>query len=299
MTRARRSRGGQAVLTVDGESRPVILPSLAAGETTSVPLSVTLDKAGQHTLSVALQDDALNGDNIRHLSVDVRERLDLVSIDGRPGAGPFESSGDFVRLALSVGQEPWHIQHWADSDPQASHPTAADAMVLTDAANLSTDAVAAYERLVREGAGLMIFCGEQVDPEMYNQRLFRNGAGLLPAKMDRIEDGPVRGLVVESFADSPLAPLAKLAPAALAKIQTRRLMTVDASRKDDAVRVLARWNDPEGHPAVIERRFGKGRVLLFTTSADREWDGLADRSDVCARGALGGAFGRAAGPWGR
>jgi hypothetical protein len=263
--------GAQAVLTVDGQARPVVLPPLPPGALTDVPLSVTLDAPGQHQLDFALPDDALSGDNLRHLSIDVRERLDLTLVDGRQGAGPFESSGDFVQLALSVGQEPWHVQHWADTDLQASHPDRADALVITDASNLSAAAVAAYEKLVKDGAGLMIFCGEQVDPVLYNQRLFRNGAGLLPARLDRIEDGPVRGIVVEGFADSPLAPLAKLAPAALAKIESRRLMTVEVAKNDPATRVLARWNDSEGHPAVIERQFGKGRVLLFTTSADREW----------------------------
>ncbi len=263
--------GAQAVLTVDGESRPVVLPSLSPGTTTDVPLSVTLAKPGQHQLDFALPDDALNGDNVRHLAVDMRERLNLTLIDGRQGAGPFESSGDFVQLALSVGQEPWHIQHWADTDLQAAHPDRPDALAITDAANLSPAMVAEYERLVRDGTGLLIFCGEQVDPEMYNQRLFRNGAGLLPAKLDRIEDGPVRGLVMEGFADSPLAALAKLAPAALAKIETKRLMGVEVSKNDWGTRVLARWNDPAGRPAVIERKFGAGRVLLFTTSADREW----------------------------
>src|SRR5205823_1605134 len=37
----------QAVLTVAGESRPVILPELPAGRVTEIPLSVTMQKPGQ------------------------------------------------------------------------------------------------------------------------------------------------------------------------------------------------------------------------------------------------------------
>jgi hypothetical protein len=33
--------------------------------------------------------------------------------------------------------------------------------------------------------------------------------------------------------------------------------------------VLARWNDPARSPAIIERVLGEGRVLLWTTTADR------------------------------
>jgi hypothetical protein len=35
--------------------------------------------------------------------------------------------------------------------------------------------------------------------------------------------------------------------------------------------VLARWNDPEGHPAVLEKRVGRARVLFWTMSANRQW----------------------------
>jgi hypothetical protein len=264
--------GATAALSIDGQSRPMILPDLPAGQATDVPLSVTLDQPGPHSVKLTLPDDALSGDNQRYLSLLVRERLEATLVDGRVGAGPFESAGDFVQLALTVGSSPWQIRRLTDSDAAADHPPRADMTVLADVANLSSGAAAEYEKLVRQGMGLMIFAGEQTDPVAYNHLLYRNGQGLLPVALDHIADGPVQGLIVEGLGDSPLAALAKIAPAALAKIQTRRLMLVDSPpRGAEEVRVLARWNDPEGHPAVIEKRLGKGRVLLWTTSADREW----------------------------
>ena len=50
-------------------------------------------------------------------------------------------------------------------------------------------------------------------------------------------------------------------------------MTVDengAEDRGDQVRVPApRWNNPARSPAVVERVVGDGRVLLWTTTADR------------------------------
>jgi hypothetical protein len=290
--------GAQAVLSIDGNVRPVVLPELSPGTGTEVPMSITIESAGEHTVKFALPDDELAGDNARYLSVNVRPRLTLNLIDGREGAGPFESAGDFVQLALSVGADAWQARHLADTDPQALHPGRADLTVITDAANLSATMVGEYEKLVRQGMGLFIFCGEQVDPDFYNQRLYREGQGLLPARLDRISDNGARGLVIESLTDSPLGQLGRLAPAALSKIQTRRLMQVElpaagagVGAQADAIRVLARWNDPEGHPAIIEKRFGRGRVLLWTTSADREWtDWPIDPTYVLAvRSAAAGA----------
>ncbi len=46
-------------------------------------------------------------------------------------------------------------------------------------------------------------------------------------------------------------------------------MTVEEPAEGEQVRVLARWNNPARSPAVIERIKGDGRVLLWTTTADR------------------------------
>ena len=263
--------GATATLTVDGDRRPLLLPPLPAGATTDVPLSVTLNRPGPHSLSLSVGDDALPGDNTRYLGVDVRDRLDMAILDGRVGAGPFESAGDFVQVACTVGRAAWHVTRIAvDTDPAAAHPKSADVTVLADVASLPPAAVPELARLVKGGMGLIVFAGEQVDPTFYNDGLYR--AGLLPCRVDRAVDGPVHGLIVEPLADSPASPLARLAPAALNRVQTRRLLLVDPpARTDESVRVLARWNDAEGHPALIEKRVGRGRVLLVTTSADREW----------------------------
>jgi hypothetical protein len=193
-------------------------------------------------------------------------------VDGEPSAQPFESATDFLALAFSVGSEPWHVERRSDTDWAAGRLGSSDVLTLANVSSLSPERITAIERLVHDGMGLMIFCGELVDPVLYNQRLYRDGLGLLPAKLDKPLEAPVTGMVVEPLEQSPLAPLAKIAPAALARVQARKFMVAQVqSGKAENVRVLARWNDPEGHPAVIEKRFGKGRVILWTVSANKQW----------------------------
>jgi len=62
-----------------------------------------------------------------------------------------------------------------------------------------------------------------------------------------------------------------VSPAALGRIVAKKYAVAEVPKASDQVRVLARWNDPQGRPAVIEKRFGKGRVLLWTVTADRQW----------------------------
>ncbi len=68
---------------------------------------------------------------------------------------------------------------------------------------------------------------------------------------------------------SPLEKLLELKPSALERVSVRQIMTVDEKDDKDQVRVLARWNNPARSPAVAERVVGEGRVLLWTTTADR------------------------------
>ena len=229
----------------------------------------------------------MNGDNARNLIVNVRDKLDLTLVDGREGNGPFESASDFLQVAFSIGQEPWHAQKVGDTDAQATRPTPADLACIVNVANLSPATITQYEKLVKDGMGLMIFAGEQVDPTLYNDRLYKNGNGLLPARIDRILDGPVKGLVIETYGDSPLAPWPSSPRPRLSKIATKRLLDLDTAGKPiDGVRVLARWNDPEAHPAIIEKQFGKGRARPAVHHHRRSRvDRLAGRSHVCAGGA--------------
>ncbi|HUO07563.1 MAG TPA: BatA domain-containing protein [Phycisphaerae bacterium] len=277
---------GQATLSVDGESRPVLLPNLPAGATTEIPLTVSVESAGTHTLSMSLSPDALPADNTRYLTVNVRPTVSVLLVDGAPSAQPFESETDFLALAYSVGARPWNVQRATEVKRIGpGSPDVPDVMVLANVASLTGEQSAAIEKLVQNGMGLMIFVGDQVDVDAYNQRLYREGKGLLPVKLERAMDTPTAGIVVEKDPQSPLAALSKLAPAALAGIRTRQYMAVQGAGAGAAlpegVSVLARWNNAENPAAVIEKSVGKGRVLLFTTTTGKKWtDWPVDRTYV-------------------
>ena len=267
--------GEQATLTVDDDRRPVLLPDLPPGSSTNVPLTLTLDKPGPHTVSLALGKDALPGDDVRYLAINVRPTVSVLLIDGAPAAQKFESETDFLALAYSVGARPWSVERLGQFDPRRLVPGAPDApdvLVLADVNSLSVAQVAAVERLVERGMGLMIFSGDFVDVDLYNQRLYREGRGLLPAKLLRSIELPTTGIVIEKDPQSPLAPLAKLVPEALARVHARQYMPVElGATPPEGVSILARWNNAENPPAVLQKAFGKGRVLLFTSTAGKKW----------------------------
>ncbi len=268
----------QATLTVDGNSRPILLPALPAGTATEVPLTITLDSPGIHLLSLSLPKDALPADDTRYLALNVRPTVTVTLVDGVPSAQPFESETDFLSLAFNVGAKPWNLQRLTEFSPRTVSSSSAelpDVLVLANVSSFTADQVNALEKVVGKGMGLIIFGGDQVDVDAYNQRLYKDGKGLLPLRIDHPADTPTAGIVIEKDPQSPLASMAKLLPAALARVRTRQYMTVHGAALGatlpEGVSILARWNNAENPPAVIEKSFGKGRVLLFTTTAGKRW----------------------------
>ena len=115
----------------------------------------------------------------------------------------------------------------------------------------------------------MIFTGAKLDAGLYNDLLYRQGTRLLPCALKSLVDENIRGLIVEPLRPSPLEKLLELKPSALERVAARQIMTVEEPTDKDEARVLARWNDPGRSPAIVERVVGEGRVLLWTTTADR------------------------------
>ncbi|HEX8324867.1 MAG TPA: BatA domain-containing protein, partial [Tepidisphaeraceae bacterium] len=272
--------GATAVLSVGEDAarseRPVQLPDLPAGQTVDVPLTFTPATAGQVPVRVTLKADALARDDIRDSVVDVRATLAVSLIDGQPSSKPFESATDFLALAFSLGASPWSVTRTSEAEWNAVRTAGeADAYVLADVAALSEARVAELDKRVRAGASLMIFVGDRTDIGLFNDRLYANGRGLLPAKLAGVVDSAATGLVIEPAQASPLEQMAKLTPAALARVQTKKYMSIEPTDAKgmnagaDGVRVLARWNTSEAPAAVVEKRVGRGSVVLWLMPADK------------------------------
>ena len=89
------NRGEETVYDVplaleSGESRVPLapIPSLGPGESVEVRHRYTYMDAGVASLTVRLPDDSLATDDVRHLTVEVSEALDVLLVDGEEGTGP-------------------------------------------------------------------------------------------------------------------------------------------------------------------------------------------------------------------
>ncbi len=267
--------GLEANFIVDGKASLVRVPEVPPGETIRLPLVATFQEAGQHDVAFELPQDALPGDNHRARVVEVRQSMSVLLVDGEPSSEPLGAETDYLALALSLSgdaADPFRVEVLTDSEWSATPPVTPDVLVLAGVAHLSAEQVEIVERQVAAGTGLMIFVGDQVDPDNYNQLLYKAGTGLLPASLVTDTDIEFSGVLVEPIEDSPLEALSQLTPAALQRVKVRKTYEVKLPAEEaEGIRVLARWNNQVAAPAVIQKIFGDGSVLLWTTTADRNW----------------------------
>ena len=263
----------KAVLRVDDRPTEVLLPEIPPRQVVRVPLTVRFPASGMHDLSLQLPEDELPGDNQHWAAVPVKDTLLIRLVDGEPSSEPFGSEVDYIAAPLSIGvgdAEAWRVEVVQEENFLAPRLEPADVLVLANVSAPTPDQARKLSQLVRGGTGLLVFTGGKLDTGLYNERLYRSGEPLMPALLKAQVDETIRGLVVDPVRPSPIEKLMELKPSALERVSLRQFMAVEEPAvNSESVRVLARWNDPARSPAIVERVVGDGRVLLWTTTADR------------------------------
>lgn len=223
---------------------------------------------------VEVDDPDLPLDNSRYFHLPRIGASRVLVVDGDPGSTPTRSEVYFLERALA----PWGgggvtVDVVAPTGLSRLDPDVHRVAFLANVA----DPAAAAPRLVdfvRKGGGLVIAMGDNVTAERYDSAL----ASLLPAPLRKTRD-----LVdLDATDGTALAPpdvenvelfrvFARSGRESFSRIRGRRVMTVEPPVGDD-VRVLLTYEG--GIPALLERRIGNGRVLLWTSTLDLGWSNL-------------------------
>ncbi|MCY3023966.1 MAG: BatA domain-containing protein, partial [Planctomycetota bacterium] len=170
--------------------------TLAPGAQEVVAFEHQFERPGSHYFTCRLRaaQDALDDDNELSYSVVVIDRLPVLLVDGDRRQGPLASETDFLRLALSPKdpEDPsWRAVIETTvvdtTDMRFTDFSKYRVVVLSNVAALPATVVSEIERFVVAGGGLLITLGDRVQPETYNRSLFRQGAGLLPVALRRVE----------------------------------------------------------------------------------------------------------------
>lgn len=261
---------------VDG--RLVASQSLAgaAGSEVRRELRYVPVAAGDLRIEARIAADELPVDDRRGAVCVVRDVIRVLLVDGRPSGIPFENATDCVRLALSpVATEgtPGRIEPTVISDGQllSENLVAYDVVFLCDVPQLTDREGELLARYTAAGGGLVIALGAGVRPDTYRTALRGDQRNLLPGGLGEIVGDARRreqafAFASDEFTHPILAPFRGNPNTGFELSQTfayRRL------QPEEDARVAVAFEN--GDPAILERGFGRGRVLLVATAMDRSW----------------------------
>lgn len=273
---------------------PKTLENLGAFQQASLEMESSFLRAGDEAIRVELPRDALPLDNVRYASADVVSAIRVLIVNGEPSADEYEDEVALLKTALRPEGEVFSGHEVTVIDEGALENTtlsAYHAVILANVYRLSEPAVESLERFARAGGGAMIFLGDQVDVTAYKDTMYRGGEGLLPVALTEVAhpEQPVHLEITDRLHpalgalgtnEDPLGIgqvaffdyFTSLAPTGV----TQGADNNDESKNADRVNVVARFSDVDQTPAIIERGFGEGRMLLIASSADKEWNLWAD-----------------------
>jgi hypothetical protein len=293
--------GGVAVsLAIDDEppAEEQMLDTIAVGGAPkSLSLFATFREPGFHTVTARLHSDRCPFDDQRSFALRVIDEVNVLLVDGDPGAEPRDSEVFYLCNALTPVplelRDRFVIKTRTVTGVEFEKTALRDfnAVVLANVVDLSPLAADALQAYVRGGGGLLVFPGSRISVPFYNGLLLGERS-LLPAAF-----GPVRGenldetraerpdkffrLQAKDYAHRIVELWKDPASGSLASAQFYRAFTLQPAKQSDVPgdaglpAVVLSFAD--GEPALMERPFGLGRVVQFSSTADGAWSDLPVR----------------------
>ena len=279
-------RPSMVELEVDGvlAARKNIEADIPSGAAETFYVSHRFTRPGRAVLAARVvgQDDLPADDRCVHV-LNVIDRLPVLIVEGVQTAGPLGGAATFMDIALTPRDrrasptdpeddpirdvvEPVVV---AAPDVDKVHDLQRFALViLANVPQLPGVFAARMVEYVQRGGGVLIVAGDRARPQFYNTWNTAAAGFVAPARLVRYVSAPdeLRRLDPKSFRHQAVALLedAHQSDVASAVLSSYWSLSVDA--QDPDVRVGARLDT--GEPLLVERRSGKGCILLMAAPLD-------------------------------
>src|SRR5262245_26564063 len=259
-------------LSIDVQNREQKLATVPPRGEATVTFQTRLTTPGSHTGQVTLKKDGLAGNPFAHFTLDAQDHLKVLVVDGDPQTSLVQSETFFLTRALNpAGERDSSLFLPTVILPDGLNSATLESyqvVILCNVASLSDAVAAKIQNFLRQGGGLLIFGGDKFQPEIYSQKLPQGFPVQLRDKKVGLE---ANGEKIEKF-DLTHPALQILSDATLVEsLKSARVWGYTRGAQPAGSVLIALAN---GDPVLLEQKVGAGKVLLSTTSADRDWNDL-------------------------
>jgi aerotolerance regulator-like protein/VWA domain-containing protein len=271
-------------LAIAGRAVARGLVTLGPGEKAQKRFSATLP-GDARSAEVAVEidpPDALAIDDRRYLRVELRRDVRVLLVDGDPRTVRHDDELFYLETALRPGDRADSALAITTTTPdelQRRRLGDYDVVFLCNVKPLDRNRVADLEGWVRRGGGLFVSVGDNVEADAYNSQMgpllaqeLRTARQVAKGPKPKDEAGGQPERIGRIEATHPVFSVFSARAAGLKDANFWKVYLLGPTEKTDARTTLARFES--GAPALVEAKLGVGRLLLWTSTIDRDWNDL-------------------------
>ena len=241
---------------------------------------------GSHDVEISIDGDDFPLDDRRLGRLELSQALRVLVINGDARTVSREDEAYFLELALKASDRSTSVMTALPDDVAPGALSNYNVVFLANVADPSVSLATALTRFVNAGGGLFLSVGSKVDTTIWNERL----APLLPQPLSLTRTaaalpGQAAGETVDDRPAARLSPLDRRHPMlaafpargeGIASARFFKFLLLEPVPDTAGASVILRYET--GAPALVEKTVGKGRVMLLSTTLDREWTDLPIRA---------------------
>lgn len=279
--------------------------SLKPGETSEAEVIYTPNRPGIQRGRYEISPDQFSEDDTFLFTLDVSPQVEVLLVNGHPAAETLDNEGLYLRTAMTAADtEPGEsisvddeskpdievdhqfvrsldVQDIPESNLNAETLREAHVVILANCGALKPAQMNLLCDFVYGGGGLLILPGDKVNPDVYNKQFFPAttrpdeqlvAAQLGPVQGDLEQAGEFHQLGAIDFGHPIFSVFGDSEQRYLTKVNVYRRFPLKLPEERGNTWPLAELSN--GGPALLESRFGDGRVLLSAFPFNTKWANL-------------------------
>jgi hypothetical protein len=263
-----------------------MIPSIPPGASKRLALFTKFHTAGYHTVTAQTNADHLPADDRRSIAVRALNDVRVLLVSGDFGGDPAGNATFYLANALSPVPPPEREKYFVKTrtiSPAEMESTKLgdyEAVVLANVPDIPASAVDAMAAYLKRGGGLIIFPGPKTNVSFYNDNFVKK-YNFLPAIPGIVRGKPneqktALKLQAKGYDNRIVSIWNDPAAGTLSSANFYCSMELTPVKGHSAqageAQVVVKYND--GTPAIMERTWGRGRVILFSSSANTAWNDM-------------------------
>ncbi|MFB3891847.1 MAG: BatA domain-containing protein [Phycisphaerae bacterium] len=284
-------------LTIGAKAPEVKKINIGANSSLPVRFTHVFDSAGDNPGVIHVgADDKTTPENTIYFNARVIPRIPVVILNGAPSTVAAADAAFFLDKALAPTKEsPFAVKVVVAATARPQDIKDALVVVLSNVGQVPESVADALKDLLQRGGGVLFMPGDRVSPKEFDQ-LFAN-----PAKGREIAPCRLRKSVTAEKSEPSPGPAMAAGPSELAAVSIAKIDLEHPAFEvfqrphygdfttpkfyqwwevmdSQLARVLARFDDGPGRPAILERQIGRGISMMLTSSTDLRWSDLPLRA---------------------